>query len=56
MLSLMQDWENKKTDYQEGQAVRLQLSDILDQIDVDVKTFKVLVEDFNSTVVGVLMG
>ncbi|CAN0016294.1 unnamed protein product, partial [Sphacelaria rigidula] len=52
MLSLMRDWESKKTDYQEGQSVRLQLGDILDQIEMNVITFKVSVEDFNSTVVG----
>lgn len=56
MLSLMKDWESKKTDYKEGRSVRLQLSDVLDQIEMDAKTFKVSVEDFTSTMVGVLVG
>lgn len=55
MLSIMQDWENKKTDYQEGLPVRLQLSDILDELDINVKTFKTLVEE-NSRVVGAMTG
>lgn len=56
MLLLMQDWEDKKIYHKEGEAVRLQLGDILDQVRMDVDTFKVVVEDFNSTTVGDLMG
>lgn len=53
MLTLMLDWEDKKTDYKHGQAVRLQLGDILDQVNMEVGTFKYMVADFNAQTVGI---
>lgn len=53
MLALMRDWEDKKIEHENGQAVRLQLGDILDQVEMDVGTFKAVVEEFNTPMVSV---
>lgn len=47
MLDLLSNWEERKTNYEKGRTVRLQLGDVLDQIGMAVDTFQTVVAEFD---------